>query len=127
MQNAERMNRMKVRKARIVDANVSFNINENRITFGVIIRFHDDGTTLPIGFTNERFESLLLLLGLYYDTENCIQFEDFKSLVGEDINIILGEPGLAYSASRTEKWRIFDTKGTFTEDDVMKRFAKHQS
>ena len=121
------MNYMKVRKAKIVDANVSFNINENRITFGFIIRFHDDGATLPIGFTNEHFESLLLLLGLYYDTENCIQFEDFKSLVGEDINIILGEPGLAYSALGTEKWRIFDVKGTFTEDEVMKRFAKNQS
>ena len=117
---------MKVRKAQIICADVSFNIKEERITFFINIRFYDDKTTLPIGFTTKHFDSLLLLLGLYYHTENnIIQCDDFKSLLGEDINIILGEPGLAYSAPGTEKWGIFGAKGTFTQDEVMDIFAKN--
>ena len=126
--NVERKIYMKARKAQIIYANAVFNIKEERITFLISIRFYDDRAPLHIGFNNNDLNSFLLLLGLYYDDiENSLQFEDFKSLVGEDINIILGEPGLAYSAPGTEKWGIFGTKGTFTEDEVMKRFAKNQS
>lgn len=47
---------------------------------------------------------------------------------GEDINIILGEPGLAYSAPRKEKWVIFgNSDKTYTKDEVMDIFAKNQS
>ncbi len=116
------------RKARIVYADVHFNIKEERITFSISIQFHDDGAPLHIGFSNidNALNSFLLLLGFYYDTANSLQFEDFKSLVGKDINIILGNPGLAFSAPETEKWGIFGTNGFFTEDEVMEIFAKNR-
>lgn len=127
MQNAERMNCMEKRKARIKDTYTIVNLLNGKLELGFVVHFDDDNSSFGISFKEENegdLDTLYLLLNLYFP-RNTTCF--LSELDNNEVLVFSGEQsGIAFANPYIlDKWVVVNAKEKrlYTEDETREILA----
>ena len=118
--NAERMNYMKVRKARIANVYTVLNLVDRKLELGFVIQFYDNDNNLGISFKEEHegdLDTFYSLMELYHRDKLCF----LEELLNKDIWVLQGNPhGIAFAKPYTDRWVVVNAEDRFYNEDEVR-------